>query len=212
MDTVTVESVEEDTTVDTAAISSPIEEVPLVEPAGDESETSDSIEPEGTAEADTEPSVPTFTEADWEDQSYALVAEKAPPSPCPDCGRTGFFGPRAMDGQPKFLACRFCGYFQAVGHAPTRLRPVAHDCENWPEAARAPYLWWIPMDEKWYVCHYCQRRLVVAGANAFMRGVAVTPPVDDPNHPWRKVQQGASYDTYYKLWELWPCTKGRVFL
>ncbi len=163
-------------------------------------------------EDEAQPSFPTFTDADWEDQSYSLMAEQAPPTPCPNCGRTGFFGPRALDGQPKFVACRFCGYFQAVGQAPTRLRPVTHDCENWPQAAGAPYIWWIPMDEKWYVCHYCQRRLAVAGRNAFVRGAAVTPPADDPNHPWWKVPQGASYDTYYKLWENWRCTKGRVFL
>ncbi len=214
LDTATVELVEEDTTVVTATIESLIEEAPLVEPAADESATSDTSEPEreGGAETDKQPSVPTFTDADWEDQSYALMAEQAAPSPCPDCGRTGFFGPRALDGQPKFLACRFCGHFQAVGQAPTRLRPVAHDCENWPEAAGAPYIWLIPMSEKWYVCHYCQRRVGVARANAFMKGAAVTPPADDPNHPWWKVPQDASYDTYYKLWENWPCTKGRVFL
>ena len=212
MDAAMVELAEEDTTVATAAIESPIEEVSLAEPAADESATSDGIEPVSTAEAEAQPSGPTFTDTDWEDQSYALMAEQAAPSPCPNCGRTGFFGPRALDGQPKFLSCRFCGYFQAVGQPPTRLRPVAHNCENWPEAAEAPYIWWIPMDEKWYVCHYCKRRLAVAGANAFMKGAAVTPPADDPNHPWWKVPQNASYDTYYKLWENWPCTKGRVFL
>ena len=54
--------------------------------------------------------------------------------------------------------------------------------------------------------------IVKAGANAFIKGAAVTPPADDPSHPWWKVPQDASYDTYYKLWEKWRCTKGRVFL
>jgi hypothetical protein len=203
-----VESVKEDTMAATATV----EEVQPVQPAVDESATSGIAETGATAETDTQPSVGTFTDADWEDQSYALMAEQIAPLPCPNCGRTGFFGPRALDGQPKFLSCRFCGHFQAVGQAPTRLRAVAHDCENWPEVAGAPYIWWIPLDDKWYVCHYCKRRIAVARANAFMKNAAVTPPVDDPNHPWRKIPQHAPYDTYYKLWENWPCTKGRVFL
>ena len=208
----TVELEEDDTTVPTATIESLIDEVELVESAADESAISGSIAPESTAEADTQPSAVTFTDADWEDQSYALMAEQAAPSPCPNCGRTGFFGPRALDGQPKFLSCRFCGHSQPVNQAATRLRPVAHDCKNWPEVAGAPYIWWIAMDEKWYVCHYCKRRIAVARTNAFMKDAAITAPADDPNHPWWKIPQNASYHTYYTLWEKWPCTKGRVFL
>ena len=140
------------------------------------------------------------------------MAEQADPLPCPDCGRAGFYGPRALDGKPKFRACRFCGFFQEVMQQPTRLQPVAHDCDNWPEAAGAPYIWWIAKSEKWYTCNYCARRIAVTQASPFMKGAAVTSPADDPNHPWWKVPQKASYDTYYKLWENWPATKGRVFL
>ena len=163
-------------------------------------------------EAEDDPDSSTFTEKDWEDQFYALMGEQADPLPCPDCGRAGFYGPRALDDKPKFRACRFCGFFQEVMQQPTRLQPVAHDCDDWPDAAGAPYIWWIPKSEKWYTCNYCARRVAVTQANAFMKGAAVTSPDDDPNHPWQKVPQDASYDTYYKLWENWPVTKGRVFL
>ncbi len=174
-------------------------------------DTSTVTEADGGSDA-TDPSSSTFTDQDWEDQFYALMAEQADPLPCPDCGRAGFYGPRALDGKPKFRACRFCGFFQEVMQQPTRLQPVAHDCDNWPEAAGAPYIWWIPKSEKWYTCNYCARRVAITQANAFMKGAAVTSPADDPNHPWQKVPQNASYDTYYKLWENWPATKGRVFL
>ncbi len=183
-------------------------------PAPEPTAQPDDAEAAAKTPVDEEPSPAgaSFTDADWEDEFYALMAEQAAPQACPECGRTGFYGPRALDGKPKFRGCRFCGFFQEVGREPSRLQPVAHDCQSWPEAAGAPYIWWISSDEKWYTCNYCAKRVAVTGANTFMKGAAVRAPADDPNHPWRKVPQNASYDTYYRLWEKWPSTKGRVFL
>ena len=48
-----------------------------------------------------------YTEERWEEESYALLAERSDPSHCPSCGLTGFFGPRARDDAPKFRECRF---------------------------------------------------------------------------------------------------------
>ena len=78
-----------------------------------------------------------YTAENWERESYALFVERSDPAPCPECGRTGFFGPRARDPGRKFRACRFCGFWQVVGQSPIRLVPMVHDCSEWPECARA---------------------------------------------------------------------------
>ena len=38
-----------------------------------------------------------YTLEEWERESYALFVERSDPAPCPECGRTGFYGPRAHD-------------------------------------------------------------------------------------------------------------------
>jgi hypothetical protein len=155
-------------------------------------------------------SAEAYTEQQWEDESYALLAERADPSHCPSCGLTGFFGPRARDGGKKFRECRFCGFYQGVGQQPARRRAVAHKCEEWPEVAGAPYIWWIPADERWYVCNFCGKRAAVETSNVFQKGAGITPPSDDPGHPWWNVPQDQTYSFYYDYWEQWPSTKGRV--
>lgn len=153
-----------------------------------------------------------YTVREWEDATYAMAAERADPEPCPRCNRTGFYGPRAMDHGKKFRQCRFCGFLQDVGKAPVQLRPVAHACDEWPQVADAPYIWWIDPDEKWYTCPYCHKKAPVESTNPFMKGAEVKAPADDPDHPWRNVPQGASYATYLRFWERWPITTGRVVL
>ena len=151
-----------------------------------------------------------FTEDDWEDASYALLAERRDPEHCPSCGFTGFYGPRARDDAPKFRECRFCGFHQQVGQQRSRRRPVAHDCEKWPDVAGAPYVWWIDTDETWYHCSFCHNRAPVGRSNVFSKGSGIVAPSDDPHHPWWNVPQDKSYSFYYKYWEQWPSTKGRV--
>jgi hypothetical protein len=123
-----------------------------------------------------------YTESDWEEESYRLFMERSDPAPCPQCGRTGFFGPRAADPGLKFRACRFCGFWQAIG------------------------------EKKQFDCPYCGQVAKVESHNAFERGSAQLAPVDDPDHPWRKVPQGRPYSYYLRFWENWPVTKGRVIL
>jgi hypothetical protein len=153
-----------------------------------------------------------YTESDWEEESYRLFMERSDPAPCPQCGRTGFFGPRAADPGLKFRACRFCGFWQAIGEKSVQFRPTAHACDEWPECAKAPYVWWVHPDQKQFDCPYCGQVAKVESHNAFERGSAQLAPVDDPDHPWRKVPQGRPYSYYLRFWENWPVTKGRVIL
>ncbi len=117
-----------------------------------------------------------------------------------------------MDPGRKFRACRFCGFWQEVGKKPVRFRPVAHDCEEWPQCAKAPYIWWVEPNEKWFNCVYCGKRAPVEGSNPFAKGVLVRAPSDDQDHPWWRVPQNRPYQFYYRFWENWPATKGRAYL
>jgi hypothetical protein len=89
---------------------------------------------------------------------------------------------------------------------------VAHGCAEWPEIAKAPYLWWVQPADKFFQCPYCGQRVPVAAPNAFARGVLTKAPSDDPEHPWWRVPQKRPYNFYYKFWENWRVTKGRVVL
>ena len=153
-----------------------------------------------------------YTEADWEEDSYGLFVEGIDPEPCPECGRTGFYGPRAADPGLKFRECRFCGFHQRVGEDPIWLRPVVHQCDDWPECAKAPYVWWVHPDVKRFSCPFCGQEPDVEARNVFTRGVLAERPVDDEDHPWRKVPQNRPNTYYQRFWENWEFTKGRVIL
>jgi hypothetical protein len=154
----------------------------------------------------------TFSRDDWEEESYELFVERADPRPCPKCGRTGFYGPRASDPGLKYRQCRFCGFWQATGGQPVQFRPTVHGCEEWPECARAPYIWWVHPEDKRYTCPYCSQQVTVESHNTYMKGVLVLAPFYNLDHPWRKVPQNRPYEYYQRFWENWPCTKGRVIL
>ena len=153
-----------------------------------------------------------YTEREWEDESYSLFGERTDPRPCPECGRTGFFGPRAADPGLKFRCCRFCGFSQIVGEEPVRLLPVVHACADWPVCAKAPYVWWVQRNQKRFVCPFCGRESELIGRNVFKPGVLVDGPSDLRDHPWWKVPQNRSYGYYERFWENWAFTKGRVVL
>ncbi len=89
---------------------------------------------------------------------------------------------------------------------------MVHDCSEWPECARAAYIWWVHPDEKRYACPYCRQLVPLVGHNVFMRGALITPPSEDLDHPLRRVPQNRTYSYYQRFWENWPCTKGRVVL
>jgi hypothetical protein len=117
-----------------------------------------------------------------------------------------------MDRGRKLRACRFCGFFQEIGQAPARMRPVVHGCPDWPQVAKAPYIWWMLPSQRFFECPWCNQQVAVAAPNSFMKGALVTPPSEDPDHPWWRVPQGRPYSFYYKFWENWRSTKGRVVL
>lgn len=139
----------------------------------------------------------------WEDELYRLYALGEDPNPCPQCGSTGFFGPRFAEPNLRLRSCRFCGFWQEIAEAPQRATPVVHDCDAWPDAARAPYIWWVPPSSTSLACPFCDADVSVAE-------YCTTPPSDDPKHPWWKVPQGRGAEYYRRFWENWRVTKGRV--
>lgn len=169
-------------------------------------------DPAAGVEAAAALDAPPLSLQEWEDAIFAQAAEQADPEPCPNCKRTGFYGPRARDKGLKFRQCRFCGLWQGVGKSALQLIPVSHDCDDWPEVAGASYIWWVPLDLKHFECPYCDKSVVVKSTNPFVKAAQVTAPAEDPDHPWNDVPQGASYLEYVRFWEQWPTTKGRVVL
>lgn len=146
-----------------------------------------------------------YSTRDWEEDLMASYGLGSDPSPCPHCGRTGFYGPRIDPTERHYRQCRFCGLTQMVEEEWERHLPTAHDCESWPECARAPYVWWIGPEVESYLCPYCGKRVTVAEAR-------VSRPSDDTSHPWWKVPQNRSKAYYSRFWENWEVSFGRVFL
>ncbi|MCH7874433.1 MAG: hypothetical protein IH965_03945 [Gemmatimonadetes bacterium] len=141
----------------------------------------------------------------WDEDCLRLFGEGRDPGPCPSCGQTGFYGPRVGGQGRRYRACRFCGFHQEVGGAPSRAHPTVHGCSTWPDTARAPYIWWVPPKQDEYTCPFCETHVALEESR-------VTAPIDDPEHPWWKVPQARSRFYYARFWENWPHTKGRVFL
>lgn len=148
---------------------------------------------------------PRYTLADWEDDCFHMFGEGRDPQPCPECGRTAFYGPRILDPDKRFRQCRFCGFTQHVDTDPRIYLPTRHDCAEWPSCARAPYIWWVEPEQSAYRCPYCGEEVDVATAT-------VERPVDDQDHPWWRVPQNRKRFYYLRFWENWELTKGRVHL
>ena len=146
-----------------------------------------------------------YTNADWDEETFAVFAEGRDPSACPRCGRTGFYGPRVSDSVGRHRSCRFCGFFQRVDGEVEQATPVVHGCDAWPTVARAPYVWWLEPGDTGFTCLFCQ-------ADVSADDAATTSPLDNDDHPWWKVPQQRTRFYYARLWENWPFTKGRVFL
>jgi len=146
-----------------------------------------------------------YSLADWEDDCFHMFGEGRDPEPCPECGRTAFYGPRILDPDRRFRQCRFCGFTQDVAGEPVFYVPTRHDCQSWPTCARAPYLWWVDPDLASYRCPYCKEDVEVKAAT-------VRRPVDDKEHPWWRVPQNRKRFYYLRFWENWEITKGRVHL
>ncbi|NIN11525.1 MAG: hypothetical protein GTN62_08470 [Gemmatimonadales bacterium] len=159
----------------------------------------------GTAGSQGHGSHQPYTLTDWEEEAFATFGEGQAPGPCPECGRTGFYGPRVADPERRYRQCRFCGFTQDVGQPPTQYRPTAHSCGEWPQCARASYIWWVPPGLGSYRCPFCGEDVKVSEA-------LVARPVDDPDHPWWRVPQRRKRFYYLRFWENWEYTKGRVHL
>lgn len=146
-----------------------------------------------------------YTSARWDEEAFALFAEGRDPPVCPQCGTTGFYGPRVAGDGARYRACRFCGLWQAVGGERQAAAPSVHGCLAWPEVARAPYIWWVPPGVTGYECPFCGEAVEVAATR-------VGVPATDPQHPWWKVPHKRNRFWYASFWERWPYTKGRIFL
>jgi len=153
-----------------------------------------------------------YSEAQWDEDSYRLFGERMDPESCPNCGTTGFYGPRAADRGLKFRSCRFCGFHQVVDEEPVQMLPVVHRCDDWPVCAKAPYVWWVHPDAHQFTCPFCGRESNIHGRNVFAPGLVVDRPSDSGDHPWGKVPQNRSYGYYLRFWENWEFTRGRAVL
>ncbi len=147
----------------------------------------------------------TYSRQDWDLETYEVFGEGRDPSPCPLCERIGFYGPRIEEPERRYRQCRFCGFTQDVGKLPEQYRPAVHDCEGWPQSARAPYIWWTAPDISTFRCPFCNNRAVVSRS-------LVARPVDQREHPWWKVPQGRKRSYYVRFWDNCDFTKGRSFL
>ena len=146
-----------------------------------------------------------YKESHWEEESFSIFAEGANPRPCPECGRTGFYGPRYIEPDGKVRACRFCGFWQRVGGAVKQFLPTMHTCAEWPEISRAQYVWWVAPDTESYTCPFCKDAVQVA--------LSIVPvPREDPDHPWWRIPQNRSQSFYQRLWKNWPYSAGRTIL
>ena len=146
-----------------------------------------------------------YTLADWEAESFAIFGEGGDPGACPDCGRTGFYGPRFADPDRRYRACRFCGFWQDVDGDAERYIPTAHSCELWPEVSKSAYIWWVAPGTDAFDCPFCQEPLIVDAST-------VPIPSDTPKHPWWHIPQGRPQSFYQRLWRNWEWSTGRTIL
>ena len=165
--------------------------------------------PRGTEESraalPTRPSGATYSLDDWDADAFASFGEGRDPASCPECGRTAFYGPRIDAADRRYRQCRFCGFTQTVDEPAVRYVATVHACASWPECARAPYVWWVAPWADSYPCPFCRQRVDVSPAR-------VQRPVDEPKHPWWRVPQDRRRSYYFRFWENWPVTHGRVYL
>ena len=135
-----------------------------------------------------------YSAGDWAAEMVALHITRAPPAPCPHCGRTGFYGPRHDGASRMYRACKFCGFWQNVGQPVVPHSATVHDCAGWPTVAGARYIWWVSPLERTYNCPYCKTQVDVPSAT-------VPKPVDDGAHPWAQMPQGLSFADSHTWWK-----------
>jgi hypothetical protein len=133
-----------------------------------------------------------YTLDDWNAETAGQEAG-APPSPCPACGRVGFYGPREDPDGRRYRLCNFCGFSQSVGAGAVELRACVHDCGKVPVAAGAPLIAWVGPERYSFRCQGCGEEVQVVDARA-------TVPAYDPTHPWWNVPQGLSRKAYVRFW------------
>ena len=144
----------------------------------------------------------TFTETDWKAEYAAIFFKRGAPPPCPDCGHTGFFGPRKAHDR-LYRLCKFCGSYRTPGGQRVQCLATVHNCRDWPSVAGAQYLWWVQPHESEYRCPQC-------GASVRVSAFAVKRPIDDPSHPWWQVPQNMSFEEAASFWV--HQGQGRVYL
>jgi len=113
---------------------------------------------------------------EWEDEDRAL-RDGGDPTPCPRCGRRGFYGPRFAVPSRKYFACKFCGYWQDVNQPPHVI--IRYEC-NQPDHRVAD---WKRPDEGWQ-CPGC--------GHAYQPVDAVAWPATVLDHLWRSMPEAGS--------------------
>lgn len=134
-----------------------------------------------------------YSEEDWTEEREQILAQELADA-CPNCGRTGFYGPREAEGDRQYRMCKFCGFYQGVDEEPEQLRPCAHQCENQTEILGAPEIQWVSPDETTYSCFHCDEEVDAEDST-------IVPPVENDAHPWTEVPQGLTYGQYYEFWQ-----------
>ncbi len=120
---------------------------------------------------------------------------RRPPGRCPECGRTGFFGPRyAEEDNRKYRLCKFCGFYQQVAAEPEQLRPCVHACGKVPLVAGHPYITWVGSWQQSFDCDYCGSTGLEVEANP------ASVPAHDSAHPWWNVPASGSWAQYREFW------------
>ena len=118
----------------------------------------------------------SYSEADWQadvDHRNAGGDNR----PCPQCGRSGFYGPRDDTHGRHYRHCKYCGLLQNVGEEPIQCISTVHDCDDWPRVCGAAYIWWVTPDEATYRCPCCERIMTV-------NSTRIAGPIENPDHPW----------------------------
>jgi hypothetical protein len=137
----------------------------------------------------------TYTQSDWE-KEYSKLDRGEAPGPCPNCRRTGFYGPRGTRPLgPGYHACKFCGLWQYVDQLSFFAIPTVHSCGNGPTILGAPQIWWEVPEHEFFDCRFCP------ATQLKIEGWRTNAPHDDRAHPWRQVPQGLSLAAYKQFWK-----------
>ncbi len=113
-----------------------------------------------------------YTKEQWEQERELTLRDTPVKCPNPKCDKLRAYWTYTQKAVPMYCMCKFCGFWQAVGEKPKRCNMFYHECP-------------LPNPRKGYdwnandscACQTCGQILTNK----------VKWPVDDPDHPFRKL-------------------------